>query len=192
MLARTTTSSSRSTSTSFWRLQPLATLFRKSNPLITIGPLMDGRARPQRSTGARWTLLPAVGNLERLARQPGMLVSGPRSKTPFGFGDEIEHAVEVHISRLRKKLDVPLIHNSAGSATGWASTNWPRDCCMVISLVASLPWWARRRGHHRTDCPRPADRPRWGLRETAERLLPLIADTIEDRDPEKPTATTEA
>ena len=61
-------------------------------------------------TAREWAIL------ERLARQPGTLVSRPQIEdTLYGFGDEIEsNAVEVHISRLRKKLEVPLIHNSRG------------------------------------------------------------------------------
>jgi len=88
------------------------------NPLIAVGPLeldppnkiatVNGRKLDL--TAREWAIL------ERLARQPGTLVSRPQIEdTLYGFGDEIEsNAVEVHISRLRKKLEVPLIHNSRG------------------------------------------------------------------------------
>ncbi|RYG27545.1 MAG: response regulator transcription factor, partial [Burkholderiales bacterium] len=88
------------------------------NPLIVVGPLeldppnkiatIEGRTLDL--TAREWAIL------ERLARQPGVLVSRAQIEdTLYGFGDEIEsNAVEVHISRLRKKLDIPLIHNSRG------------------------------------------------------------------------------
>jgi two-component system OmpR family response regulator len=88
------------------------------NPLIVVGPLeldlpnkvatVNGRVLDL--TAREWAIL------ERLARQPGLLVTRPQIEDAlYGFGDEIEsNAVEVHISRLRKKLDVPLIHNSRG------------------------------------------------------------------------------
>jgi two-component system, OmpR family, response regulator len=88
------------------------------NPLIVIGPLeldpphkvasVNGRVLDL--TAREWAIL------ERLARQPGVLVTRPQIEDAlYGFGDEIEsNAVEVHISRLRKKLDVPLIRNSRG------------------------------------------------------------------------------
>jgi two-component system OmpR family response regulator len=88
------------------------------NPLIVVGPLeldlpnkvatMNGRV--MEFTAREWAIL------ERLARQPGMLVTRPQIEDAlYGFGDEIgSNAVEVHISRLRKKLDSPLIHNSRG------------------------------------------------------------------------------
>jgi two-component system OmpR family response regulator len=88
------------------------------NPLIAIGPLeldpphriatVDGRELDL--TAREWAIL------ERLAHHPGTLVSRPQLEDAlFGFGDEIEsNAVEVYISRLRKKLGVPLIHTSRG------------------------------------------------------------------------------
>lgn len=88
------------------------------NPLIVVGPLelevpnkiatLAGRIIDL--TAREWAIL------ERLARHPGMLVTRAQIEDAlYGFGDEIEsNAVEVYISRLRKKLDVPLIHNSRG------------------------------------------------------------------------------
>jgi len=88
------------------------------NPLIVVGPLeldvsnkvatVDGRLLDL--TAREWAIL------ERLSRQPGMLVTRPQIEDAlYGFGDEIEsNAVEVYISRLRKKLDAPLIQNSRG------------------------------------------------------------------------------
>lgn len=88
------------------------------NPLIVIGPLeldpphklatVNGRKLDL--TAREWAVL------ERLAQHPGMLVSRPQLEDAlFGFGDEIEsNAVEVYISRLRRKLEAPLIHTSRG------------------------------------------------------------------------------
>ena len=88
------------------------------NPVITVGPLeLDGPSKTAKVNGRTLDLTAREwAILERLARQPGMLVSRPQIEDAlYGFGDEIEsNAVEVHISRLRKKLDVPLIHNSRG------------------------------------------------------------------------------
>ena len=63
-----------------------------------------------RSHGARMGQV-----LERLARRPGALVSIRARRRALSFGAEIEsNAVEVYVSRLRKKLGVGLIHTSRG------------------------------------------------------------------------------
>lgn len=88
------------------------------NPLTLIGPLALDTANKAATINGRTLELTARewAILERLARQPGVLVTRPQIEDAlYGFGDEIEsNAVEVHISRLRKKLEVPLIHNSRG------------------------------------------------------------------------------
>jgi two-component system OmpR family response regulator len=87
-------------------------------PLLTIGPLsIDSGRRVARVdnrlldlTAREWAVL------ERLAQHPGMLVSKTQLEdTLFAFGAEVEsNAVEVYISRLRKKLGTDLIHTSRG------------------------------------------------------------------------------
>lgn len=88
------------------------------NPLIVVGPLeidpphklatVDGRKLEL--SAREWAVL------ERLAQHPGTLVSRPQlEEALFGFGDEIDsNAVEVYISRLRKKLDASVIHTVRG------------------------------------------------------------------------------
>lgn len=88
------------------------------NPLLEIGPLsldlgrrvarIDGKALDL--TAREWAVL------ERLARHPGILVSKSQLEDAlFSFGAEVEsNAVEVYVSRLRKKLGVELIHTTRG------------------------------------------------------------------------------
>ena len=88
------------------------------NPLIEIGPLsidhgkriasVDGRALDL--TAREWAIL------DKLAQHPGIVVSkGQIEDTLFEFGAEVEsNAVEVYVSRLRKKIGHSLIHTSRG------------------------------------------------------------------------------
>jgi len=88
------------------------------NPLTQIGPLtIDRGARTARVddrqldlTSREWAVL------DRLARRPGVLVSKAQLEDAlFSFGQEVEsNAVEVYVSRLRKKLGVDLIHTTRG------------------------------------------------------------------------------
>ncbi|MDP1731972.1 MAG: response regulator transcription factor [Devosia sp.] len=78
------------------------------NPIMTIGPIEIDQAlrvltlngRKIDLTGREWAIL------ERLVRRPGATVSKSQLEdTLYDFGSEIEsNAVEVHVSRLRKKL----------------------------------------------------------------------------------------
>jgi two-component system OmpR family response regulator len=88
------------------------------NPLTTIGPLtinlaqrsalLDGRSLDL--TAREWTVL------EKLTQHPGLLVSKSQLEDAlFAFGAEVEsNAVEVYISRLRKKIGNHLIHTARG------------------------------------------------------------------------------
>jgi len=88
------------------------------NPLTTVGPLtinlaqrsalLDGRSLDL--TAREWTVL------EKLTQHPGLLVSKSQLEDAlFAFGAEVEsNAVEVYISRLRKKIGNHLIHTARG------------------------------------------------------------------------------
>ena len=88
------------------------------NPTLAIGPLEIDRGRRQAKveghvldlTAREWAVL------ERLALHPGILVSKAQLEDAlFAFGAEIEsNAVEVYVSRLRKKLSADLIHTVRG------------------------------------------------------------------------------
>ncbi|MBI4920396.1 MAG: response regulator transcription factor [Devosia nanyangense] len=88
------------------------------NPMLAIGPLEIDRGRRQAKveghvldlTAREWAVL------ERLALHPGILVSKAQLEDAlFAFGAEIEsNAVEVYVSRLRKKLIADLIHTVRG------------------------------------------------------------------------------
>ncbi len=88
------------------------------NPLITIGALEIDTAHRLASiegrmlelTGREWAVL------ERLAQHPGILVSKAQLEDAlFAFGAEAEsNAIEVYVSRLRKKIGGDLIHTSRG------------------------------------------------------------------------------
>ena len=90
----------------------------KPSPLLNIGPLaidgarhiatLDGRSLDL--TAREWAVL------DRLAQHPGMLVSKSQLEdTLFAFGTEVEsNAVEVYVSRLRKKIGAALIQTSRG------------------------------------------------------------------------------
>ena len=78
------------------------------NPIIAIGPLeidlalrlVTAAGRKVELTAREWAIL------ERLIRRPGAVVSRAQLEdTLYEFGSEIEsNTVEVHVSRLRKKL----------------------------------------------------------------------------------------
>ena len=88
------------------------------NPLIKVGSLeidqakrlatLDGRVLDL--TAREWAIL------EKLAQNPGLLISRSQLEDAlFAFGAEIEsNAVEVYVSRLRKKIGADLIHTSRG------------------------------------------------------------------------------
>lgn len=88
------------------------------NPLITVGDLSIDLAHRSvtRSgtaadlTGREWAVL------ERLLRRPGAIVSrGELEDTLYAFGSEIEsNAVEVYVSRLRRKLGAGAITTVRG------------------------------------------------------------------------------
>lgn len=61
-------------------------------------------------TGREWAVL------ERLLQRPGAVVSRERlEEAIYGFGEEVEsNAVEVHVSRIRKKLGAALIETLRG------------------------------------------------------------------------------
>jgi two-component system OmpR family response regulator len=90
----------------------------KPNPLLSIGPLAIDRAkhvatlngRPLDLTAREWAVL------DRLAQHPGVLVSKSQLEDAlFAFGTEVEsNAVEVYVSRLRKKIGTGLIQTSRG------------------------------------------------------------------------------
>lgn len=88
------------------------------NPLLVIGPLevdaprrvVTVSGRPVELSAREWAVL------ERLAQHPGTLVSKAQIEDAlFGFGDEVEsNAVEVYVSRLRRKLEAGVIHTVRG------------------------------------------------------------------------------
>jgi two-component system OmpR family response regulator len=88
------------------------------NPLLSVGELSIDQAHravmrrgvAARLTGREWALL------ERLLRRPGAIVSKPELEdTIYAFGSEIEsNAVEVYVSRLRRKLGVDAITTVRG------------------------------------------------------------------------------
>jgi two-component system OmpR family response regulator len=88
------------------------------NPMVVVGPLeLDPPRHLATIAGRRLDLTAREwAVLERLAQHPGMLVSRARIEDAiFGFGEEIEsNAVEVYVSRLRKKLGPGLIHTARG------------------------------------------------------------------------------
>lgn len=88
------------------------------NPLVAIGPLSIDHARRTASvdgvrldlTAREWAVL------DKLAQHPGVVVSRAQLEDAlFEFGAEVEsNAVEVYVSRLRKKIGHSLIHTSRG------------------------------------------------------------------------------
>lgn len=88
------------------------------NPVLTIGAIeIDREGRRIRKdgrgidlTGREWAIL------EALLRRPGAAVNRARlEESLYAFGAEIEsNAVEVHVSRLRKKLGPDVIQTQRG------------------------------------------------------------------------------
>src|SRR3569833_4588767 len=88
------------------------------NPLVEIGPLVIDQARRialvdgkvLELTAREWAIL------DKLAQLPGVLVSKAQIEDAlFEFGAEVEsNAVEVYVSRLRKKIGHHLIQTSRG------------------------------------------------------------------------------
>jgi len=88
------------------------------NPLLEIGPLTINQARRIATvdglnlelTAREWAIL------DKLAQHPGIVVSKSQIEDAlFEFGAEVEsNAVEVYVSRLRKKIGHHLIHTSRG------------------------------------------------------------------------------
>jgi two-component system OmpR family response regulator len=91
---------------------------RNPNPLLEIGPLSIDQATrvatvdgvPLDLTSREWAIL------DRLAQHPGVVVSKAQIEDAlFEFGAEVEsNAVEVYVSRLRKKIGHHLIQTSRG------------------------------------------------------------------------------
>jgi DNA-binding response OmpR family regulator len=89
-----------------------------ANPVLHVGRVAIDRAsrrvtvdgRRVQLTRREWTVL------ERLARRPDAVVSKSQLEDAlYAFGEEIEsNAVEVHVSRLRKKLGHALISTTRG------------------------------------------------------------------------------
>jgi two-component system OmpR family response regulator len=88
------------------------------NPLLVLGPLEVDQAHRTATVEGRLLDLTARewAVLERLCQHPGVLVSRPQlEEALYAFGAEIEsNAVEVYVSRLRKKLGVDLIRTVRG------------------------------------------------------------------------------
>jgi len=88
------------------------------NPLLKIGPLSVDHGRRIASVDGRTLDLTARewAILDKLSRHPGIVVSKSQLEDSlFEFGAEVEsNAVEVYVSRLRKKIGYPLIHTSRG------------------------------------------------------------------------------
>jgi len=88
------------------------------NPLLTFGDieidqahrLVTNAGKPIEVTAREWAIL------ERLVRHPGIAVSKAQiEETLYEFGAEIEsNAVEVYVSRLRKKLGHDFIRTARG------------------------------------------------------------------------------
>jgi len=88
------------------------------NPLLEIGPLsIDHARRTATVDGAALDLtVREWAVLDKLSQHPGVVVSrGQLEDALFEFGAEVEsNAVEVYVSRLRKKIGHPLIQTSRG------------------------------------------------------------------------------
>jgi len=88
------------------------------NPLVEVGPLKIDKARRTATVEGRALDLTARewAILDKLAQHPGLVVSKSQIEDAlFEFGAEVEsNAVEVYVSRLRKKVGHHLIHTSRG------------------------------------------------------------------------------
>jgi two-component system OmpR family response regulator len=88
------------------------------NPRVVVGPLSIDLAEHSAMVGSHLVDLSARewAVLERLAQRPGLAVSKAQLEDAlFAFGAEVEsNAVEVYVSRLRKKLGVKVIHTLRG------------------------------------------------------------------------------
>ncbi|HTH60716.1 MAG TPA: response regulator transcription factor [Paraburkholderia sp.] len=88
------------------------------NPLVKLGDLrVDTAARSVTRADARIDLTASEwAILEALIRRPGMIVSKQRlEESLYSFNDEIEsNTIEVHVSRLRKKLGAAAIETVRG------------------------------------------------------------------------------
>ncbi|MEX0758469.1 MAG: response regulator transcription factor, partial [Tistlia sp.] len=88
------------------------------NPLLSLGPLEIDRAERRVRLGGREIVLTRSewAILELLVRRPGVVVAKDRiEEALYAFGAEVEsNAVEVHVSRLRKKLGRQLIETRRG------------------------------------------------------------------------------
>lgn len=88
------------------------------NPLVTVGALTIDHGRRTAAVDGRLLDLTARewAILDKLALHPGLVVSKSQIEDAlFEFGAEVEsNAVEVYISRLRKKIGHPLIQTSRG------------------------------------------------------------------------------
>lgn len=88
------------------------------NPLLEIGPLVIDMARRIAKVDGQLLELSARewAILDKLAQHPGIIVSKAQIEDAlFEFGAEVEsNAVEVYVSRLRKKIGHQLIHTSRG------------------------------------------------------------------------------
>ena len=88
------------------------------NPLLEVGPLSIDHSRRTAAvdgavldlTAREWAVL------DKLSQHPGVVVSRSQLEDAlFEFGAEVEsNAVEVYVSRLRKKIGHPLIQTSRG------------------------------------------------------------------------------
>lgn len=88
------------------------------NPLVTIGDLRVDLAaktvlrdgRPVDLTGREWALF------EAFVQHPGQVLSKPQlEERLYAFGTEVEsNAIEVHVSRLRKKLGRAVVETARG------------------------------------------------------------------------------
>ena len=90
----------------------------QNNPLLRIGPVeLDLARRVIRVAGEAVTLSAREwAVLERLVSRPGAIVTRPEiEESLYAFGAEIEsNAVEVYVSRLRKKLGRDLVRTVRG------------------------------------------------------------------------------
>ena len=85
---------------------------------MEVGPLKIDKARRTATVEGRALDLTARewAILDKLAQHPGLVVSKSQIEDAlFEFGAEVEsNAVEVYVSRLRKKVGHHLIHTSRG------------------------------------------------------------------------------